>query len=148
MKKTLLFVLALAVIPTGITAQVTATNFERARALAEQGDALAQVTVAGYYREGEGVEQDFTEAAHWFHLAADQGDASAQNNLGIAYATGRIVPEDIVVSHMWFNVAAAQGHEDAQENKDSLERRMTHEQVAEGQELAREWIEAHPPGGD
>ena len=49
MKKALLLVLALAVIPKGIDAQVTATNFERARALAEQGDALNQVTVAGYY---------------------------------------------------------------------------------------------------
>ena len=49
---------------------------------------------------------------------------------------------------MWYNLAAAQKNEIAQENKDIIEQRMTREQIAEAQRLSREWIEAHPPGGN
>ena len=49
---------------------------------------------------------------------------------------------------MWWNLAAAQGDEDAQELKDLIEEEMTREQIAEAQRLSREWIEAHPPGGN
>jgi TPR repeat protein len=64
------------------------------------------------------------------------------------YGTGQGVPEDIVLAYMWWNLAAAQGVEDAQDNKDIAESRMTREQIAEAQRLSREWIEAHPPGGN
>ena len=58
------------------------------------------------------------------------------------------MPEDIVLAYMWWNLAAAQGDEVAQENKDIIEQQMTREQIAEAQRMSREWIEAHPPGGD
>jgi TPR repeat protein len=64
------------------------------------------------------------------------------------YGTGQGVPEDYVLAYMWWNLAAAQGHEGAQSNKDILEERMTREQIAEAQRLSREWLEAHPPGGN
>ena len=53
-----------------------------------------------------------------------------------------------MLAYMWFNLAAAQGQEDARGNKDRLEQRMTREQIAEAQRLSREWLEAHPPGGN
>ena len=80
--------------------------------------------------------------------AADQGFAQAQYNLGGMYARGFGVPADDVLAYMWLNLAAAQGNEDAQENKDIVEQRMTREQIAEAQRLSREWLEAHPPGGN
>ena len=49
---------------------------------------------------------------------------------------------------MWYNLAAAQENEIAQENKNIIEQRMTREQIAEDQRLSREWIQAHPPGGN
>ena len=49
---------------------------------------------------------------------------------------------------MWYNLAAAQGNEYARGNKEILEERMTREQIAEDQRLSREWIQAHPPGGN
>jgi TPR repeat protein len=33
------------------------------------------------YANGDGVPQDFAEAAKWFRKAADQGDTEAQSNL-------------------------------------------------------------------
>ena len=100
------------------------------------------------YRDGDGVPEDDAEAVRLFRLAAEQGFALAQFNLGVMYANGEGVPEDDVLAYMWFNVAAAQGYEGAQGNKDLLAERMTREQIAEAQRLSREWIEAHPPGGN
>ncbi len=42
----------------------------------------------------------------------------------------------------------AQGDEAGQNNKDIIEEQMTREQIAEAQRLSREWLEAHPPGGN
>ena len=54
-----------------------------------------------------------------------------------------------MLAYMWFNLSAAQGHSVAPLSKDFLEAAvMTRERIAEGQRLSREWIEAHPPGGN
>ena len=80
--------------------------------------------------------------------SAEQGNASAQSNLGVMYANGPAGRPDFVLAHMWSNLASAQGSELAQENKNLFEQRMTREEIAEAQRLSREWIEAHPPGGN
>jgi len=49
---------------------------------------------------------------------------------------------------MWYNLAATQGNEDGQDYKDEIEPLLTREQIAEAQRLSREWIAAHPPGGN
>ena len=144
MKKTLLFVLALAVIPVGVDAQ--APDLEETRVLAEQGDAISQYNLGLMYDRGVGVPEDDVEAVRWHRLAAEQGYASAQYNFGLMYATGEGIPNDDVLAYMWWNLAAGQGHEGAQSNKDLIESRMTRAQIAEAQRLSREWLEAHPPG--
>ena len=118
------------------------------RLAAEQGEAAAQSNLGLMYEHGDGVPQDYVEAVRWYRLAADQEYAIAQYNLGLMYVRGDGVPEDIVLAYMWWNLAAAQGNEIAQDNKDIIEEDMTREQIAEGQRLSREWLEAHPPGGN
>jgi len=146
MKRTLLFALALAVIPVGVDAQVT--GLAQLRARAEQGDAIAQFDLGLRYMVGRDVPESDVEAVRWYRLAAEQGLMSAQNNLGIQYELGEGVPKDDVLSYMWLNLAAAQGDKNAQNNKDRVEQRMTREQISEAQRLSIEWFEAHPPGGD
>ena len=58
------------------------------------------------------------------------------------------VPQDDVLAYMWYNLAATQGNEDGQDYKDEIEPLLTREQIAEAQRLSREWIAAHPPGGN
>ena len=53
-----------------------------------------------------------------------------------------------MLAYMWHNLAAAQGSENAQAAKDLLEEEMTPEQIAEAQRMSREWLEAHPSGGN
>jgi len=110
--------------------------------LAERGDAVAQGSLGLMYANGEGVPQDYAEAVKWYRKAAGQGNAVAQFELGVMYATGQGVPQDYVLAHMWFNLAAAQGwigFEKAKTNRDIAAERMTREQIAEAQRLAREW---------
>jgi TPR repeat protein len=45
----------------------------------------AQYNLGHCYAEGLGVEQDYTQAVHWYRKAAEQGDTDAQeavNRLG------------------------------------------------------------------
>ena len=61
--------LALAVIPVGVDAQVT--ELAQLRALAEQGDAVAQNNLGLMYANGRGVPEDDAEAVRWYRLAAE-----------------------------------------------------------------------------
>src|SRR6516164_9750322 len=106
---------------------------------AAQGDADAQYSLGILYDNGTGVAQDDTEAAKWFRLAADQGYAKAQNNLGVLYTRGHGVPRDYVQAYMWFALSAVQGNPPAAKNRDAAAGLMTTAQIAEAQELVREW---------
>jgi TPR repeat protein len=75
--------------------------------LAELGYSGAQFELGFLYRRGEGVRQDYAEAAKWLQLAANQGNVLAQSNLAFMYRDGEGVPQDLVKAHMWFNVASA-----------------------------------------
>jgi len=109
------------------------------RQAAEQGLAVAQFNLGNRYAKGKGVSQDYQEAAKWFRRAAEQGDASAQFNLGIAYRQGRGVPKNYVQAYLWATLAEGKGIEEVVELRDSLEKIMTPDQLAEAQRLAREW---------
>ncbi len=73
----------------------------------------------------------------WYRKAAEQNHAQAQSNLGICYTNGQGMAKDEVEAVKWFLLAAAQGDEDANTNMAIAERRLTREQIAEGQKLAR-----------
>ena len=78
------------------------------------GDAVAQYNLGVMYYEGQGVEQNFKDAAKWFRKAAEQENAIAQINLGLMYLRGKGVPEDLKEAAKWFRKAAEQGNAMAQ----------------------------------
>jgi uncharacterized protein len=49
------------------------------------------------YYNGQGVRQDYTEAAKWTRKAAEQGNTPAQADLGILYWNGQGVQKDVVL---------------------------------------------------
>ena len=91
------------------------------------------------YDKGRGVPQDYAQAVKWYRLAADQGHAEAQRDLGVMYFYERGIPQDDVQAHMWFNLAAAQGQVQSAKARDLVANRMTPQQIAQAQELARNW---------
>lgn len=109
------------------------------RLAAKQGIADAQFNLGVMHAMGEGASQDYGEAVKWYRRAAEQGDAEAQHALGVMYDTGRGVLQDYVEAHKWFNLAAAQNHEGAAQYREQAAKQMTSAQIAEAQQLARQW---------
>src|SRR6266446_7039763 len=107
------------------------------RKAAEQNNAQAQAELGVCYNNGEGVAKDFSEAVKWSRKAAEQNNAVGQAELGLCYADGRGVAKDEVKGYKWWLLAAGQGNEDAKKNMTILENKMSQEQIAEGQKLAR-----------
>jgi hypothetical protein len=113
------------------------------RFLAEQGYADAQDRLGYAYYCGQGVLQDYIEAARWWREAADQGAANAQFNLGLLYYGGRGVPQDYAEAHLWIDLAASRASGDDQKKfadaRELVAKKMTAEQIAEAQRRAGEW---------
>jgi TPR repeat protein len=61
------------------------------------------------------------------------------------YSHGQGVPQDYVLAHMWLNLASASSQisnelqEEGARVRDGIARKMTPQQIAEAQRMAREW---------
>jgi TPR repeat protein len=109
------------------------------RKAAEQNVADAQFSLGVCYANGQGVTKDDAESVKWFRKAAEQNLADAQYNLGVCYDSGEGVAKDEVEAYKWWLLAAGQGNDDAKYNMTIVENKMTREQIAEGQRLARDF---------
>jgi TPR repeat protein len=114
---------------------------------AEQGDAESQKFIANQYYKGEGVVQNYKEAAkwykkaaeqgnvdaqkfianqcyreavRWYKKAADQGDARAQKFIANQYYQGGGVVQSYKEAAKWYKKAADQGDVDAQTMLDKI----------------------------
>ena len=120
-----------------------ATALIEFRVVAEQGDAVAQTLLGSMHMNGEGVARDWAEAVKWFHLAAEQGQAVAQYSLGVMYTCSLCGFLDYVQAHKWYSLAAlrfsGEDRDDAARGRDNVEAKMSPDQVAEAERLAREW---------
>ncbi len=111
------------------------------RPLAEQGDPVAQNALAGLYYTGDGVPQDYAEAAKWYRFAAEQNHAEAQYNLGLlVYYIGRGESQDNTQALMWLSLAASQGNQTAQKTHALVEKQAAPAEITEALRMAREWI--------
>jgi TPR repeat protein len=97
-----------------------ATEFERLRPLATQGDQDAQYKLGALYYSGKDVKQDFSQAALWYRRAAQQGNVDAQFSLGNMFLMGEGVGQDDTQAANWYSLAAEQGHSSAKNNLESL----------------------------
>lgn len=113
------------------------------RKAAELGNPDAQATLGMRYEIGEGVEQDYAQAAYWFRRAAEHvpdlgGAGQARNNLGNLYEQGYGVPKDYVQAYMWFSLAGNDG------SVASIQQEMTTGQISRARQLAADWRLQHP----
>jgi TPR repeat protein len=67
------------------------------------------------YEEGDGIAQNYDEAAMWYRIAAEHNIAGAEYNLGRCYYLGRGVKQDSIEGENWFMRAAKHGHKEAQD---------------------------------
>ena len=106
---------------------------------------MSSATASADYQEGLDAYDagDYATAMKEWRPLAEQGNANAQYNLGVMYANGNGVPQDDVEAVKWYRLAADQGDADARGNKEIVEKKMTKQQIAEGQRLSREWFNEH-----
>ncbi len=110
------------------------------RAEADKGDAKARYELGRAFFSGTlGVVKDEAEAVKWFRKAAEQNVVDAQFSLGVCYDSGEGVAKDEVEAYKWWLLAAGQGNDDAKHNMTIVENKMSREQIAEGQRLARDF---------
>ncbi len=91
---------------------------EQFLALTKDGDAVSQFLLGYMHATGQGVVQNYTEAAKWYRLAAEEGDADAQYKLGVLYERGLAVAQDLAEAINWYRFAANNGHPEAQKKLD------------------------------
>lgn len=103
MNKKIFFVPVLsAVILIIFTSTVTELSiFEVTLEQAKLGDAHAQCDLAFMYYEGNGVEQNYTEAVKWFRQAGLVNDDRAQLTLWNMYYYGNGVEQDYGEADEW-----------------------------------------------
>ena len=104
-----LLALILALGPLASAAMAQNADLAALQTAAEAGDPAALTALADRYYAGQGVLQDFAQAAALYARAAETGLAEAQNRLGRQYHTGLGVPRDPATALRWFEAAAAQG---------------------------------------
>ncbi len=104
---------------------------------------MGLINLGQMYKQGEGVPQDYKEAASWYRKAAEQGFARAQTNLGYMYDQGHGVLQDNILAHMWYNIGSANGNELGGDNRDFLAKGMTQEAIEKAQAMARECMSSN-----
>ena len=72
------------------------------------------------YYQGQGVGKNYSQAFHWYNLAAEQGHVAAQYNIGIMYEQGIGTAKDRAKAKQWFKKAADQGYEPARRRMQNL----------------------------
>lgn len=111
---------------------------------ADQGDTEAEYNLAIMHEQGLPTgSADLQQAFVWFSKAAEQGLPAAQERLGLMYAMGQAMEQDLVEAHKWFFIANENQHPSAQANLAHSLTLMEPDQVAEAQDRAKRWIEAH-----
>ncbi len=95
-----------------------AGNYKKAepilRALAVQGNGVAEDKIGQMCFYGKGVPQSYINALKWYRKSADQGNADAQVRLGFMYDSGAGVPLDHKAAAKWYRKAADQNNTSAQ----------------------------------
>lgn len=123
------------------------TAVRRLSALAQAGDARAQLQLANFYEAGEqGLSQDLGAARRWTLRAARGGDRTAMYNAGIFLMEGEGGEQDMREAAVWFRRAADRGVTDAQYNLGLMYE--SGRGVAKDPNEARRWLGLAAKAGD
>lgn len=93
-----------------------AVDLNDAKRRAQAGEPEGQYLLGRAYARGQGVAEDYREAARWYELAARQDHAAAQTALGELYEAGQGVTQDDSAAAEWYRRAATRDFPSAQYN--------------------------------
>ena len=116
------------------------------RSLAETSEhGLAQYYVAMMYLQGNGVGQNYEEAAKWFRKASEQRIKQAQYRLAELYMKGRGVPKDYEYAYAWYRVGAEHRHKKSMGAITAASENLSPAELEEAEKLARKLIRQYGP---
>ena len=115
MKLLLALLTAFALSPT-LWASCLDKDLSACQLAAKNGEADAQKELGSLYFTGEGVQQDFAQALHWYTLAAEQGHPVATYNIGVLHDKGLGLKKDYKEAGKWYRKSADMGYSTAQYN--------------------------------
>lgn len=95
--------------------------------------AKAQYWLGLLYEKGQGVGQDYKQAAKWYRAASKSGNADAAFNLGALYEHGRGVATDFKQAFDQYAAAEARGNPNAAAAVERLQHQIQHPGDAAGQ---------------
>lgn len=104
----LLIALLLTTTTSAVEVTPTAAQIKTMNQKAANGDLQAQAELAERYYKGEGLKQDYAQAAHWYRRLAEKGVANAQLTLGLMYIKGNGVEKNDAQAVQWLTQAAEQ----------------------------------------
>ena len=110
------------------------------RPLAEKGHSESQFVLGLLYRNGKGVEKDFSKAIKWYLLAAENGHAKAQAKLGYMYVNGEGVNKNYVRAYMWGRLSEINENREGSELKRIMTIELTAAKIEEAERLVRECV--------
>ncbi|MBF0609512.1 MAG: sel1 repeat family protein [Magnetococcales bacterium] len=103
------------------------------RAEAGKGNASSQFNLGAAYYYGEGVKQDFTEAARWFRESANNGNVNGQFATGVCHEKGQGVVKNYNEAIKWYRKAADQGNVTAPKRIEEINKIL--QEIAEEEKL-------------
>jgi hypothetical protein len=111
---------------------------------AENGNALAQVQIAGIYQYGLIGAANYGEALKWYRMAAAKGNPDAFLGLGVMYELGQGVPKDRVESVKWLTLASERFPQGPDRNRimsalETLKKQMSDDEIAQAQKMVGDW---------
>lgn len=113
--------------------------FKWTESAARQGHLAAQFNLATLYYDGQGTPEDRDLAVTWFSQAGKAGNPDAAFVLAKMYQDGEHVKKDPVLAHAWASMAASNEHADAPGLKQTLERRMSAEELSQARRQFALW---------
>ena len=66
--------------------------------------------IGDMYLDGNGVEQDDAQAAHWYRMGALENDEDAQEKLSMLYREGRGVEQNLELADQWYAISQEQDY--------------------------------------
>jgi len=100
--------------PSNITTTAQTLSYDQIKALAEQGDAEAELKMGLRHASIAWGVKDDRIAAQWFEKAAHKDQVEAQYRYGLALLEGQGIVQDYKTAFYWLEKAAQRGHALAQ----------------------------------
>ncbi|TVQ41587.1 MAG: sel1 repeat family protein [Geminicoccaceae bacterium] len=103
---------------------------------ADNGNAEAMFLLGVCHAEGKKVDQNYREAAKWFHGASKKGHVRATVSLGFLYSKGRGVRLDQKLAYKLWKEAQQKGDPLASDLVSMLRQQMSPQMLKEAEKLA------------